>query len=935
MTDADAIVEDLLQRLRATATQVVPWFLAQMPDPYIQDTPVEVRRSHLAAIVASRLSGVATRMALENEDGRIWTFIEEKNYPGLLAELLRQLPQDRTLSSAKVHTAADGKLVLDVFRFDGSDAPFDPSDTEQAAKLAATQAFAAERGAEGTDLERFFATCTATFVRSASPLRIHACYGLWNAVRGTEDTAVRITEQAESGVRRISVATRHEAPRELLSRVVTHLGDHHFDIRRAYLDAFGDVSVLGFVVDDADGRLTASAEAVRADLVRLKWIDEVSLLFSRRHGVSLVEAEATISLVHLAHAALTHIDRFAYARERMYETVDRHVGVVKAIVDVFLSDGAEATGELQLADLGRIVDDYDRRVVQALADATRATRAHNAKLVDRYAFAIRFDPKYLTDDSKPDEPFGAFFVHGRHFDGFHVRFRDVARGGVRVVRPRGPEEHVFNLERLYDEAYGLARAQQLKNKDIPEGGSKAVVLTEPGTSVAPSLQAFADGLLDVILETGERLYLGPDENVTDDLIEWIVARAASRGYATPNAFMSSKPGAGINHKVYGVTSEGVTVFLEEALRAVGIDPREDDFTVKLTGGPDGDVAGNEIKILVREYGARARIVGIADGSGSARDPAGLDHEELLRLVAASLPIAAFDRSKLSAEGVVASLEDPDGLRLRNSMCFEVVADAFIPAGGRPQTIHEKNWRDYLDAAGNATSRVIVEGANLFITPEARRLLSTSTNVLIVKDSSANKCGVICSSYEIAASLLLEPDAFMAVKERFVEEVLTKLRALARREAVLLFAEHARDPSLVLPELSVSLSRTILAATDAIEAALVATETDLDDLVREHLPPVLLEVAGDRIDSGLPRPYRISIIAASLATRIVYREGLAYLENLDGPALAELAMRYLVHEREVRRLIASVEASGMADREAIAALLDHGGTRSAVALSRRR
>ena len=65
----------------------------------------------------------------------------------------------------------------------------------------------------------------------------------------------------------------------------------------------------------------------------------------------------------------------------------------------------------------------------------------------------------------------------------------------------------------------------------------------------------------------------------------------------PDAFMSSKPGAGINHKQYGVTSEGVTVFLEHALRAVGIDPRRQPFTVKMTGGPDGDVAGNEILIL--------------------------------------------------------------------------------------------------------------------------------------------------------------------------------------------------------------------------------------------------------------------------------------------------------------------------------------------------
>ena len=38
--------------------------------------------------------------------------------------------------------------------------------------------------------------------------------------------------------------------------------------------------------------------------------------------------------------------------------------------------------------------------------------------------------------------------------------------------------------RHYNEAYNLAYAQQLKNKDIPEGGSKAVILMEPDDSDA-------------------------------------------------------------------------------------------------------------------------------------------------------------------------------------------------------------------------------------------------------------------------------------------------------------------------------------------------------------------------------------------------------------------------------------------------------------------
>jgi glutamate dehydrogenase len=32
-----------------------------------------------------------------------------------------------------------------------------------------------------------------------------------------------------------------------------------------------------------------------------------------------------------------------------------------------------------------------------------------------------------------------FFVVGGEFRGFHIRFRDVARGGIRIVRSRNKE----------------------------------------------------------------------------------------------------------------------------------------------------------------------------------------------------------------------------------------------------------------------------------------------------------------------------------------------------------------------------------------------------------------------------------------------------------------------------------------------------------------
>ena len=57
--------------------------------------------------------------------------------------------------------------------------------------------------------------------------------------------------------------------------------------------------------------------------------------------------------------------------------------------------------------------------------------------------------------------------------------------------------------------------------------------------------------------------------------------------------------------------------------------------------------------------------------------------------------------------------------MRNTMHIRVKADVFVPAGGRPNTIHKGNWEFFLDSTGKPTSPLIVEGANIFTTPEAR------------------------------------------------------------------------------------------------------------------------------------------------------------------------------------------------------------------------
>ena len=45
--------------------------------------------------------------------------------------------------------------------------------------------------------------------------------------------------------------------------------------------------------------------------------------------------------------------------------------------------------------------------------------------------------------------------------------------------------------------------------------------------------------------------------------------------------MSSKPGDGINHKQYGVTSEGVNVYVDHMIRFLGIDPEKNPSQLSL------------------------------------------------------------------------------------------------------------------------------------------------------------------------------------------------------------------------------------------------------------------------------------------------------------------------------------------------------------------
>ena len=73
----------------------------------------------------------------------------------------------------------------------------------------------------------------------------------------------------------------------------------------------------------------------------------------------------------------------------------------------------------------------------------------------KVALSFRLDPAFLPDLEYPQRPFGLFLVIGSEFRGFHLRFEDVARGGIRIIRSRNREAYSINLRSLFDENYAL------------------------------------------------------------------------------------------------------------------------------------------------------------------------------------------------------------------------------------------------------------------------------------------------------------------------------------------------------------------------------------------------------------------------------------------------------------------------------------------------
>jgi glutamate dehydrogenase len=904
----------------------IEWFCTGlvMSDYYFKTTPLETIANHIEALRAAEIITRITQEKLvkidlgtERENGAVYLVDDnhfraweierriEERYPGFRVQSYRTIRKALELENLRLYLVSKPEY------------PQGPA------------------AAEECDLDRLG---DKAFLASITPGVKDAYRRLLDGCLGWETPLIDVCSEPQTKETRLMIAAKHDGSRRFFSNISDVLHSRGLVSNRKYIEPLSNGKTVFSIYLNA-----VQDEAVIQDLV-----EDISLVYVipdsplsapfRQGKLGTQETVFGVSLWSFAHQFLStyneeylklaeelkdspellgilrnlklKLAKETYTENRVWEALTENCEYIKKLYAVFdrkFGPGqTDRSVDRDLADLRKdiqrsITVEADRDVLVAGLTFIDIVQRTNFYKRDKTSLSFMYRPDFLNPVDYPEKPFGLFQVIGAEFRGFHVRFRDIARGGIRIVRSTHVQNYLTNSDLIFDENYNLAFTQQKKNKDLAEGGSKGTILLNWGfmDKSESSFKKYIDGLLDLMLpEAGAAdyyrkpvlLFLGPDEG-TADLMEWAALRAKSYGYPYWKGFSTGKPVGmgGIPHDLYGMTTNSVHQFVLGSLAKLGL--KEESVTKVMTGGPDGDLGSNEILI------SKDKILAIIDGSGVLYDPQGLNRTELENLAKTRTMVERFNTKLLSARGFLVNVKDndlvlPDGEKVESGLEFrntfhlnpKFKADLFVPCGGRPSSININNWRRYLNDNGEPRFKVIVEGANLFLTQQARLRLEEK-RVIVYKDASANKGGVTSSSLEVLSGLALtdeEYDTLMCVKngvispfrKKYIEEIIDIINCNARDEFELIWKENARKkiPRAVLTDL---VSEKINKIKDAVSASDLA---DNEPLFRKALeccvPEALVEQAGfDNIMKRVPKIYLKALFAASLAGRYVYQFGL--------------------------------------------------------------
>ncbi|UVM02676.1 NAD-glutamate dehydrogenase [Pseudomonas laurylsulfatiphila] len=361
-------------------------------------------------------------------------------------------------------------------------------------------------------------------------------------------------------------------------------------------DAFVHI-VRGDAENDAFNRLVLTAG--------LPWRD-VALL--RAYARYLKQIRLGFDLGYIASTLNNHTD---IAREltRLFKT---RFYLARKLTSDDLDDKQQRLEHAILSALDDVQVLNEDRILRRYLDLIKATLRTNFYQTDanghnKSYFSFKFNPHLIPELPKPVPKF-EIFVYSPRVEGVHLRFGNVARGGLRW----SDREEDFRTEVL-----GLVKAQQVKNsvivpvgakggflpRRLPLGGSRDEIAAE---GIA-CYRIFISGLLDITDNLKDGALVPPANVVRHDDDDPYLVVAADKGTATfsdiangiaidygfwlGDAFASGGS-AGYDHKKMGITAKGAWVGVQRHFRERGINVQEDSITVVGVGDMAGDVFGN-------------------------------------------------------------------------------------------------------------------------------------------------------------------------------------------------------------------------------------------------------------------------------------------------------------------------------------------------------
>jgi glutamate dehydrogenase len=526
---------------------------------------------------------------------------------------------------------------------------------------------------------------------------------------------------------------------------------------------------------------------------RLTWRQVVVL---RAYAKYLRQAGTMFSQDYIAHV-LRHNPVIARQLIRLFESrfdPDRHSGEAErseALVE-------EITGELD--EVASLDEDRILRAYLGLIMATLRTNYFRVKpgSDDWLNYLVfKLDAGAVPDLPAPRPRF-ELFVYSPRFEGVHLRFAGVARGGLRWSDRR---------EDFRTEILGLAKAQEVKNAVIVPSGAKGGFvckqLPDPAgreahfAEVRGCYQQFIRAMLDVTDNIKAGQVIPPERVVRLDGDDPYLVVAADKGTATfsdtaneialdrgfwlGDAFASGGS-AGYDHKKMGITARGAWESVTFHFATLGVNIATTNFTVAGIGDMSGDVFGNGMLLsehtqlvaafdhrhvfidpdpdAARSFAERRRLFGLPRSSWADYD-AGLISAGggIWPRTAKSVPVSPQAAAVLGLGSGTKALS-PDQLITAIllapvDLLWNGGIGTYVKASSQSNADVGDRSNDAVRVDGGALRcKVVGEGGNLGLTQEARIEYSLAGG-LVNTDFIDNSAGVDTSDHEVNIKILLD------------------------------------------------------------------------------------------------------------------------------------------------------------------------------------